>query len=662
MLKQTNVYVLSVGINLYASEGIENLKGCEKDVHNLKKVLSEKYNIPEKYYKTLLNHEATRQGIIHSFRTHFKNLDDGDIAVFHFSGHGSWESTHHEFVFEGGEQEGGRNETIVCHDSKKRGIYNIADKELRGLISEIQYPLGRTPKQVLFVGLLDCCHSGSMFRHEEENWKVRMTSPSPKLRPLNSYVKETFKISKTNKKVLFPPVNYISLAACSHKELAMEEERGSLFTNALISLLSEEREYSYAVLHQVTHFLVNQKSYFQQNPSIEYYGDVNPQFLFLRNSSDSSFSLPKLVPAHDKWKVRLGAIHGLDKSKWENRTINIFSQRDLTIPVGVALVEVIGVEQTVCTVKIKENELYEKEHYFYIPLFAKMLSIRLIVETLNKEMISVLNEMINEPMNRNIWYWNDLAKYELLVEDSRYSIFSTNGRGNKQLIFEIATVKKNSTKELFNTLCSIAKWENIRMLTTPKISKILPEQIRFKIDLWTQHKSLEANLLVPEVLDMADRKTLKLSYFSNQPIFYRVTVSNQFPNFGGLYFYLIHLDRYFKITQKHESYLKRQLHGETQILYDSYKAHKALAIVDPYISETTDTFILIGSETPLCSPYIFEQEGLDVNTDAEKRKHPKTEVRRNANSGSALWIVKRIDVKLDRNFIRNDFSPSTEKY
>ena len=62
------IFVLSVGINEYKSEHIPNLLACKNDVNRLKEFLQEKLNIPDAQYKVILNEEATRSGIINSFK------------------------------------------------------------------------------------------------------------------------------------------------------------------------------------------------------------------------------------------------------------------------------------------------------------------------------------------------------------------------------------------------------------------------------------------------------------------------------------------------------------------------------------------------------------------------------------------------------------------
>ena len=314
--KNRKIYVLSIGIDWYKSDHVYDLAGCVNDVVRLKTFFQKQFHIPDDQYRVLINHEATRDGIIEAFRTHFKQLQDGDIALFHYSGHGSWEKTSGEFIEAQLEPIGSRNEVIVCHDSRTDGVYNLADKELRVLISELQYPSKGSSRNIHFACLFDCCHSGSMLRKEEPTVRVRMTSSSKHLRSLDTYLDQKYaKQWKETGSISYPPVDYISMAACSPRESAIEDQEGGLFTSALIRALGMASHRanlpSYAQLFALIREITKTNANNLQTPYFEYAGRVNPFDAFLLQGETTSNAYPEIVQKDGELQVTLGALHGL---------------------------------------------------------------------------------------------------------------------------------------------------------------------------------------------------------------------------------------------------------------------------------------------------------------------------------------------------------------
>ena len=80
-------------------------------------------------FTVLLDEQATRDGLIRAFRATFADAGPGDTAVFYYSGHGSQQEAPPEhLVFE----PDGLDETLVLHDSRADGGYDLADVELGG--------------------------------------------------------------------------------------------------------------------------------------------------------------------------------------------------------------------------------------------------------------------------------------------------------------------------------------------------------------------------------------------------------------------------------------------------------------------------------------------------------------------------------------------------
>lgn len=177
------LYVLLVGINKYADPQISNLRGCENDVDKIEKLLIRQFNVPENNIDKLVNQHATHNAIKAAFRKHLTekarawktagSKEPKPAFYFHFSGHGS------QTRDETGTEPDGMDETIVAHDSRLPGIYDIKDWELGELIDE----LSQYSDNVTIV--LDCCHSGSGTRDYKENVsQTRRCAPDDRPQPL----------------------------------------------------------------------------------------------------------------------------------------------------------------------------------------------------------------------------------------------------------------------------------------------------------------------------------------------------------------------------------------------------------------------------------------------------------------------------------------------
>ncbi len=78
---------LLVGINTYAAAP---LYGCVTDVELQRELLVHRFGFNPKDILIVTDNQATRQGILDAFEDHLiKQAKPGDIAVFHYSGHGS---------------------------------------------------------------------------------------------------------------------------------------------------------------------------------------------------------------------------------------------------------------------------------------------------------------------------------------------------------------------------------------------------------------------------------------------------------------------------------------------------------------------------------------------------------------------------------------------
>ncbi|MEZ4710786.1 MAG: caspase family protein [Caldilineaceae bacterium] len=144
------LYALLVGIDRYANPAqAPHLRGCVADVEGTYGFLTYQLGVPQDNIRLLTarmdaneapQNLATRENIIRGWREHLAQAGAGDQVFFNYSGHGARARAADS------DDPSGYNETMVPHDSRTPGIYDIIDKELATLIEEVErrspgYPL-----------------------------------------------------------------------------------------------------------------------------------------------------------------------------------------------------------------------------------------------------------------------------------------------------------------------------------------------------------------------------------------------------------------------------------------------------------------------------------------------------------------------------------------
>lgn len=174
------VHALVVGINDYRGR-LPTLAGCVDDAKAFLAFLEARVPKGSLEVLPLFDQEATRERIIDGF-SHLRRASADDVAVFYFAGHGSFERVEDRFWFL---EPSGRNQTVVCADSRRPGVPDLADKEISVLLDEVS----AAGPHVLAV--LDCCHSGGGTRTPQSlpgGVQARMAPPAMRVRALDTYL------------------------------------------------------------------------------------------------------------------------------------------------------------------------------------------------------------------------------------------------------------------------------------------------------------------------------------------------------------------------------------------------------------------------------------------------------------------------------------------
>lgn len=226
-----SIYALLVGIDAYQAP-VPALRGCRNDVAAVATLLDQRISADGDalHLLSLLDQDATRAAVISGFRKHLGQAENGDVVLFYYSGHGSQEAAPEEFWHLEPDK---LDETIVLYDSRQAGQWDLADKELAALISEV------AAKEPHVLVVLDCCHSGSGTRAPLEDGIANRRAPTDtRERPLSSF--------------LFDPARVDEVAEAQRPERSALGNSGWTHARAKHVLLSGCRanETSKEILHQ----------------------------------------------------------------------------------------------------------------------------------------------------------------------------------------------------------------------------------------------------------------------------------------------------------------------------------------------------------------------------------------------------------------------------
>jgi hypothetical protein len=212
---------LLVGINRYRDPTqVPPLRGCRNDIEAMAQLLQQRYGASADDIRTLGDDQATHQAIKDAFRDHLiasarcwhdaGQPQPAPAFLFHFSGHGS------QAPDPTGTRPNGLDETLVPHDSRTEGGYDIKDWELGQLLDE----LTRYTTNVTVI--LDCCHSGSGTRDAEDTLVAARRCPTDHRpqppRPANAPATRALATASG----WMQPDRHVLLAACRDRELANE--------------------------------------------------------------------------------------------------------------------------------------------------------------------------------------------------------------------------------------------------------------------------------------------------------------------------------------------------------------------------------------------------------------------------------------------------------
>ena len=497
-----NIYALLVGIDNYPAP-VSPLKGCINDVIAIEEYLrsrvkTEGWNL---HLKTLKDEQATRQAIIDNFRQHLCQANSNDVALFYYSGHGSREPAPPEFWHL---QPSRLNETLVCYESRLPGGWDLADKELAKLISEVAQ---KNPHMTL---IFDCCHSGSGTRNPFQETAVREYATDERSRPLDSFIfspEEIQNLISSDKQTSgwnLPRGQHILFASCQDSETAKEyradgEHRGAFCYFLTQTLQQTQGNLTYRDLFKRTNALVRSKIK-QQSPQLEAIETRDLEQLFLGGAISDRH--PYYTVSYHKqygWVIDGGAVHGVPRRDGsETMHLALFSietqgqdLRKLSNKIGEAQVTEVLPQLSKVTISNVTN--LDQEQTFKAVITSLPLPPKGVRFAGDAEGVQFLQQAL-----QNITDNNQPSLYVREVSDSEkaeFKVLACNGEyiitrpaDGLPIVNQIQGYTKDSAIKVIQRLEHITRWTNLSELSSPANSRIRPDAILMEI--YQGHKVL----------------------------------------------------------------------------------------------------------------------------------------------------------------------------
>jgi hypothetical protein len=344
------VYALLVGVDDYGPD-IETLDGCVNDVDLVQAYLHRTVDAAALAVEVLKNADATRANVIGRFRSHLGQARAGDVALFQFCGHGAQWASSAAFreAFPDGKDEG-----LVCADSRRPGGYDLADKELAVLLAEV------AGNGAHVAVLFDCCHSGSGTREARaaRGLKPRLTHEVTSERPLESYLDGHYaRLREAGQPLIVPAARHILLAACERGQLAQEATGHGLFTSTLVDVLEKSGgELSYADVFVRCRAAVRSRA-FDQEPQFEAFDRFDAGAGFLGRPMTRT-ARGRYLASCDQgvWIVGCGAIHGVPDQPEAAVTLALYPADDPTTSAGTARAVQVGPQTSEIELDFESSE------------------------------------------------------------------------------------------------------------------------------------------------------------------------------------------------------------------------------------------------------------------------------------------------------------------
>ncbi|MEK6261071.1 MAG: caspase family protein [Planctomycetota bacterium] len=543
------IFALLVGINDYSPE-VGKLTGCVNDVDHFHGYLMENFDRSRLHIEVLKDADATRPNIIKQFRSHLGQAKADDVVVFQYCGHGARSKSAKPFeeLFPDGKDEG-----LVCYDSRGPGGFDLADKELAALLAE----LAKNEPHIAVI--LDSCHSGSATRSADDftQLKARQTHEVLKERPLESYLDGYYAaLLKRGASLEIPASRHILLAACQRIQKAWEgRDHSGVFTSTLLEVLGKSgTDISYADLFVRCRATVHKRAD-NQDPQFETYRGFNAYGGFLGGQASQAARRYSVYFENNGWRVDCGALHGLPSDPDKNVELALYPESDRTHLAGHAATTQVGPQKSelkLLDIEADPSTRYQAE---ITSLPVPPLTIYLEGDAQGTESLQKFLAA-SEDRSLGISFSTDTpegARYALSAENDCYLL---KLRETGKLIQGAKGYTKEAADYMFAILKRVSAWERAVELQNHS-TKMNPDDVQFKfcevLDDDQQHEYPGTEITIDIGKEQDDwkviRGTLKANNLTQQTLHLLLVHFSEDYGFQSLYNEPVeHTDSDFTVT------------------------------------------------------------------------------------------------------------------
>ncbi len=633
-----SLHALLVSIDNYPIPR-HKLNGCVNDRNAFKDYIERRFgelNI-QLNIKTLTDEEATKKAIIQSFQ-HFQAAEDGDICVFYFSGHGSQTQAHQAFWHLSPDR---MNESVVCHDSRLPDGKDLIDKELRYLFWE-----ATRDKELHFLAVFDCCHSGSLSR-SLGGVTERIVSASPLPNKLEDYHGYEHYLREEEDGILklTPPVgNLIQLGASkpyeTAKELRINGQPRGIFTYSLIQSLEQGADMlSYNDILNTLRIRISSKVNNQSPQLIARPQDKVKRFLGASLPLASSHFMINF--ANGKWIVNAGAMQGVPAQGGKLQLMNGDE----------ASISEVDTSQSIVTGMEGKDTTQSYKAILKETTFTKLKVA--IAEGGDPSGIEILTNMFQEldpDYTELVADIND-AEYWIRVIENSYQLTKPN---DKRPVFRrIENYDENNAMTFIQDIATVSQWENLLLLGNAN-STILDHE--FQIELYrVTEPGNQSNSAPVELINWKEEPALRYEKDADgnwcEPAI-KIKVTNT--GVRKLYFSAVNLADNYGISN-HFMDIQELNPNEYKWLEDedhdgNLYTTTPLEVDESYstwgVTEATEYFKFFISNDPELSTDLYNQDGLEYDVNLRDRAGRRR--RRRPIVAQKDWTTREMKIKVVR--------------
>lgn len=460
------LHALLIAINDYPDPK-HRLSGCVNDLESVRQYLEVHSSVSGLGFnaRVLTDEQATRANFIKGFE-HFHAAQAGDTCLFYYAGHGAYCDAPEVFWHLSPSR---RVESIVCWDSRQAGGRDLMDKELSFLIWQ-----ATQGKDIHFVAITDCCHSGSITRGVKERLIREIGTAVP---PEEYLGFEQYRPAGEGR--FSPPRGrYVHLGAARDNQTAKEVQvqgapRG-VFTHCLLEALSGSNgQISYAELANRVNMRIRDVVA-EQSPQVDALPTEDKDRLFL--SGVLATGKRAYLIGFDNtmgWFVNAGALHGILAGDEQSPTVFQLVDDEHSVRATEVLAQ---------RTKVEGMDGFDPKKQYpakLTELAAPRLRLATAAES-QAEAITLLSNLLGRKNSDFFQLVPDANSADFLVHAKAGAYFLSRRFDEQPLFQKVMGYEEASAVDFVNKLEKVANWLQLLRLSNPATS-INAEEITIEL-------------------------------------------------------------------------------------------------------------------------------------------------------------------------------------